>query len=317
MREDVGEMAGIRWIDNVSRDGRYALRQIARKQMPGVKTPPSVHLVSMREIYASRVRQPLLIIVLAAAVLLAAACASIANLSLAKSASRAEEMSMRMALGGTRGRIAVQLLIETLVIAAVGGVVGMVLAGYGTSVLSSFAPPDLRPFIGRELSAAFLFCAFVITTITALACSLVPVVYTYRRDPARELRDGARAVAPHAARARQALAGTEMALATMLLAASALLLHSFVNVMSSDRGYDVEGVLTADLYSSARSINRRRRAPRSTATCSAVSARCLGLPRRARSTTCPRYRRRMVRAARSICRTIAILRSSCCNARWR
>jgi predicted permease len=223
------------------------LSDLARAQMPGVKTDPIIELVPMRDIYAARVRPPLVLIVVAAVLLLVAACASIANVFLAKGAGRAAELSMRMALGASRGRIAMQLLTEAGLLALAGGAVGAMLAWYGTVLLSVSAPHDVRALSHAELSAPFFACALIVTMLTGIVCGVVPVVQASRRDPAGEIKDGARTAAPRAGRARQALAGVEMALATVLLATSALLLHSFVNVMTTDRGYAIEGVLTADL----------------------------------------------------------------------
>ena len=223
------------------------LLDMARAQLPGVKTDPLIELVPMRDIYAARVRGPLMLIVIAAVLLLVAACASIANVFLAKGAGRAAELALRMALGASRGRIAVQLLTEALLLAIAGGAVGVVLAWYGTVLLSASAPHDVRALSHAELSVPFFACALIVTMLTGVVCGIVPVMQANRRDPAGEIKDGARTVAPRAGRVRQALAGVEMTLATVLLASSALLLHSFVNVMSTDRGYDIADVLTADL----------------------------------------------------------------------
>ncbi len=200
----------------------------------------------MRDVYSARFRLPLLLIAAAAALLLITACASIANLFLARGASRAGEVAMRVALGAGRGRIAAQLLTETLVLSLAGGVTGAVLASYGTALLSRLAPAELQALSTVAINAPFLWCALGVTIVTGLTCGLVPVLQWRRRDPIAELRDS-RIAPAGVTRARQLLVGVEMALATVLLASGALLLHSFVNVLNSDRGYDVDGILTADL----------------------------------------------------------------------
>ena len=94
-----------------------------------------------------------------------------------------------------------------------------------------------------------LIIALATSLVTALACGALPAWQAYRGTPASQLHDAARTSVGgrRADRTRRALVGLEMALATALLASAALLLHSFVKVMNADRGYEIEGLLTADL----------------------------------------------------------------------
>lgn len=225
---------------------RDLLVQRARQDMPQIKTDPLIELVPIRDIYSARFRAPLLLIAAAAALLLITACASIANVVLARGASRATEIAMRVALGASRARIAAQLLTETLLLSLAGGAIGALLASYGTALLARFAPAELRELSSVSINGPFLICALVVSVVTGLACGLVPVLQSGRRDPISQLRD-TRTTRGDITRMRQLLVSVEIALATVLLASGALLLHSFLNVMNSDRGYDVEGVLTADL----------------------------------------------------------------------
>ena len=222
------------------------LTQKVREDMPQLKTDPIIEMVPIRDVYAAKLRVPLLLIAAAAALLLITACASIANVFLARGASRAGEVAMRVALGAGRGRIAAQLLTETLLLSLAGGAIGAVLASYGTTLLSRLAPAELRALSSVAINTPFLLCALAVTIVTGLACGIVPIVQSSRRDPMSELRD-ARIAPAGVTRTRQLLVSIEMALATVLLASGALLLHSFLNVMNGDRGYDVDGVLTADL----------------------------------------------------------------------
>jgi putative ABC transport system permease protein len=230
-------------------EGRQQLGELlgAIVRATGGKMEPIVELVPVRDIYSGTVRRPLLLVVAAALLLMLTACASIANVFLARGASRSPEIAMRLALGAGRGRIAAQLLTEALLLALAGGVIGAGLAAVGTALLAASGPPDVRALSSAAINLPFLACAFTVSVATGIICGVVPVLQANRRDHLKEIKDAGRGASVHVGRMRQALVGAEMAVATVLLASSALLLHSFVNVMNSDRGYDVENVLTADL----------------------------------------------------------------------
>src|SRR5207302_4029856 len=120
------------------------LNAFIRAQEPGIKTELIPQLVPIREIYAGKVRLRLLLILAAAALLLLTACTNIANLFLARVASRATGFATRIALGAGRARILTQTLAETTVAAALGGSIGALIAAYGASLLAAFGPDDVR-----------------------------------------------------------------------------------------------------------------------------------------------------------------------------
>jgi predicted permease len=233
--------------------GRQQLETIlterARIQMPRVRTQIVIQLVPIRDIYAGKVRLRLLLVLAASALLLLAACASIANVFLANVASRANEFATRIALGAGRARILSQTLTETVLLAVFGGAIGAALAVYGVSILASLGPDDLRLMAETSLNVPLLVVAMIVSVLTGVVCGIVPAWQAFRSDPGVDLQEAARTSlgGRRAGRSRQVLVGVEMALATMLLASAGLLLHSFVKVMNTDRGYDVERVLTADL----------------------------------------------------------------------
>ncbi len=117
-------------------DGRQQLAailtELGRAQMPNLDTKVEIQLLPAREIYAGRVRLRLLLVLAASALLLLAACASIANVFLASVASRANEFATRVALGASRGRILSQTLTEAVLLSLAGGVLGALVAKYGT-----------------------------------------------------------------------------------------------------------------------------------------------------------------------------------------
>jgi putative ABC transport system permease protein len=225
------------------------LTELARQQAPNIKTKIDIQLVPIREVYAGKIRLPLLLILAASALLLLTACVSIANVFLARVASRANELATRIALGASRGRILSQTLTETTLLAILGGATGVFIARYGSRVLVAYGPDNLRPFADTGISGRFLLFSAIVSLTTGVVCGIVPAVQAYRKDPGTELKEAGRTSANgrKAGRLRQTLVGVEVAVATLLLASAGLLLHSFARVMQADRGYDVERVLTADL----------------------------------------------------------------------
>ena len=220
-----------------------------RAQRPGMNTTPIVQFVPIREIYAGKVRLRLILILAASAVLLLMACTNVAGLLLARVARRAGELATRVALGAGRARIISQTMTETTMLAVLGGVIGLVVAHYSTALLASLAPADVTQLADARPNVAVLLFATATSLLTGFACGIVPAWKAYRknvvdglRESGRSMRGGSRATA-----FRQILMGIEVTLGTALLACAALLLHSFVNVMDVDRGYQIERVLTADL----------------------------------------------------------------------
>ena len=129
------------------------------------------------------------------------------------------------------------------------GIAGVGLAYAGTRALQALLGGGVLLLDGATLEAPLLIVALATSLVTALACGALPAWQAYRGTPASQLHDAARTSVGgrRADRTRRALVGLEMALATALLASAALLLHSFVKVMNADRGYEIEGLLTADL----------------------------------------------------------------------
>jgi putative ABC transport system permease protein len=241
------------------------LNEMIRRQLPGMKTEATIQLVPIREIYAGKIRLRLLLVLGASTLLLLTACTSIANLFLARLASRANEFATRIALGAGRARILSQTLTETTLIAVLGGGVAAILAKYGAGVLAFYGPADVRvlaELADTRLNVPLLSFAMTASLMTGIVCGIVPAWQAYRKDPAAALQQATRTSVggSRAARSRQILVGVQMALGTMLLASAGLLLHSFVMVMRADRGYQIERVLAVDvsLFGERYSTGQRR-----------------------------------------------------------
>ena len=189
--------------------------------------------------------RPGLLVLLGAVVLvLLIACANIANLLLARGTGRRREMAVRVALGAGRGRLSRQVLVESLVLAGVGGLIGVALSLWGSHLLAALAPSNL-PRLGEvRADGPVLAFGLLSTALAGVLFGLAPAWQVARRDPAPFLAEGGRGNVGGANRLRPALVIGQFALALMLLAGAGLLLRSFINLLAVDRGFDTRRVLS-------------------------------------------------------------------------
>jgi putative ABC transport system permease protein len=171
------------------------------------------------------------------------ACANVANLLLVRSAARQRELVIRSAVGGSRGRLMRQLMIETLVLAGLGGALGVALAYAGVDLLASLAPSRLPRLAAVQVDGVVLLFTVAATLVTAVVCGLVPALRASRQNVA----DIVRASTPSLRAGRRLRYGvvlTEVALSFALLAGAGLMTRSFIELQRVDPGYDPENVLT-------------------------------------------------------------------------
>jgi putative ABC transport system permease protein len=192
------------------------------------------------------VRRPLFLLLGASGLLLLIACANISNLLVARGIARGREVAMRAALGAGRGRLTRQLLTENFVLSFAGCIAGVALASAALRVLAARGPSifELRPpaIDGRVLAFAFL-----LSVATTLLFGLLPALRVSRRGLYDELRQSTR-VAGGGARTRSVLALTQLAMAVVLLAASALVLRSFAKVLEVEPGVQADNRLYANVW---------------------------------------------------------------------
>jgi len=192
-----------------------------------------------------------LVFVLMAAVLcvLLIACANVASLLLARSFARQQEVAVREALGAGRGRLVRQVLTESLILGAFGGVVGLFVAFVGIEALTSWIPTDFPRLHGIRLDRTVLLFAAFLTVATVGVFGLVPALRAGRNDPRAALISGGRSASggPGAIRMRNAFVVGQICLASVLLVSAGLLLRSFLTLESIDPGFQPEGVLTSTL----------------------------------------------------------------------
>jgi putative ABC transport system permease protein len=206
-----------------------------------------INLVPLHEALTGNVRRALLVLLAAVGFVLLIACVNVANLQLARAASRGREMAIRSALGAAPRRIVRQLLTESLLIAALGGAIGLLLAAWSIDLLAASLPEDIPRAGGVGLDARALGFTAAITLLTSLAFGFAPALQSSRADLTESLKEGGRGVGAGAGRSRlrNLLVVTEVALSLVLLIGAGLLLKSFRHLLDVNPGFDPHGVLTA------------------------------------------------------------------------
>ena len=198
----------------------------------------------LEELLPTEARLVLALLVVAVLLVLAIACVNVANLLLARSATRRQEMSVRGALGARPGRLVRQLLTESTVLGVAGGTLGVGLAFLGVQALADAFPVGgaIREFL--VVDRRVLFFALGTSVVTGLAFGLVPALQTARPDLRGTLAEGGRSGPARTQRLQQSLIAAEVALALVLLVAGGLMTRTLGEMVRLDPGFDSERLLT-------------------------------------------------------------------------
>jgi len=240
----VGRLKSGVMIDAARRDLSAIEKQLA-ESYPTMNAGTDAEVLSLRETIIGPSRAPLTILLTAVGVVLLIACANVANLQLARGASRVRELSVRAALGAGRRRIAQQLLTESIVLALVGGVVSVALAmgmTKGVVALIGAQLPVDSTSIGVD--GRVLTFALVISILAGLLFGLPPALKSSRADLADMLRTRIGAGLGHRV-TRNTLVIVQLALSLTLLAAAGLLTRSLIALQRVNPGFDGDRLLTA------------------------------------------------------------------------
>jgi predicted permease len=200
--------------------------------------------VSLAALVSEPVRKPLLALLVAVLVLLLIACANVANLMLARSASQAGELAVRAALGASRGRLMHQMMAESLLLAGAGTALGIFVASLAISAVPSLALGDLPPSATIHMNARAATIAGFAGLIVAMLVAVVTAVQSSRTAVFSMIRDGARTVEGGQG-IRAALVFAEVALALVLLVSAGLLARSFWSLSRVDPGFRTDRLLAS------------------------------------------------------------------------
>lgn len=213
-------------------------------EFPG--TNRNVRLVPLKELVVGDIRGALVMLLVAVSFVLLAACANVAHMLLARAATREKEIAVRVALGATRGRIISQLLVESVLLATAGGIVGLSLAFVAIRTLVAMGPAMLPRVATVAIDVRVLAMLVAVTTATAIVFGLVPALRAARVDLAGTFRGSDRGSSGGSGRhrLRNVLVASEFALALMLLAGAGLMIRSFNALRRVDPGFDPHGLLT-------------------------------------------------------------------------
>ena len=206
-----------------------------------------VNVVSITEDTVGGLRGTLALVFGAVFFVLLVACANVANLLLARSTARHKEITIRAALGAGRWQLVRQLLVESLLLSVLGGVIGLLLATWGLSVIETLGAKLNPMFTDLHVDLRTLGFTFGLSILTALIFGLVPALQLSKPDLTNSLKDTGRGSSGIRNRLRSGLVVSEIAMTLILLVCAGLLIKTVLRITKVDKGFNSENVLTMNI----------------------------------------------------------------------
>jgi len=239
--------------DGVSREAAATdLKTIAArlsKQYPDSNTSLTFNIEPLHDVMVREVRPALIVLMCAVGVVLLIGCANVANLLLARAAVRHKEISIRSAIGATRGRIVFQLLVESVLLSVIAGAVGLLLATWGVDLLVALAPAEIPRVDTITIDRTVLLFTLVLSVLTGIIFGLAPALSASKTNLVEALKEGSRGSTEgrRRNRVRNVLVMGEVALSVFLLVGAGLLLRSFLRLSGVNPGFDYRNAISIDL----------------------------------------------------------------------
>ena len=233
-------------VERAKTDLRTFANQLKAEYPDSYPADWTLKVTPMNEKVSGRIRPALLVLLGAVGFVLLIACANVANLLLARAASRIKEVAIRSALGATRRDLLRQLLVESVLLAVVGGVLGLGLAWLGVKSVVALNPANVPRITELRIDGLVAIFTLGVSIATGLLFGLAPAVQTSRTNLQETLKEGGRsATADRSGHAlRRVLVVAEVALALMLLTGAGLLIKSLALLQEVNPGFDARNLLT-------------------------------------------------------------------------
>lgn len=222
------------------------IAQTLENQYPNTNAGRGVLIVSLREEAFGKIRTALLILWGAAGFVLLIACANVANLLLARGTNRQREIAIRIALGASRNRLIRQLLTESIILALLGGGLGLLLANWSLNTLVKMIPVTLPSFVNIKLDMFVMVIIFLVSLLSGVFFGLAPALAASRPDVIKGIKEGSDSGPKGINRLslRSSFIIIEVAVALVLLISADLMIKSFMRVQAIDPGFNPDRVVS-------------------------------------------------------------------------
>jgi len=209
---------------------------------PDVDRNIQANLIPLKDEIVGDMRPALLVLLVAVGFVLLIACVNVANLLLARSTARQREFSVRVALGASHARVVRQLLTESILLSLLGGVLGVLLAKWGTAAAIAAVPQTVPRSEEIGLDLRVLLFTLSISLLTGIVFGLLPAIRTARTDISERLKDSGRTISSSRSRMQSALVMGEIAMALVLLVGAGLMCRTLISLWKVDPGFDPRGL---------------------------------------------------------------------------